>query len=273
MGKFDGYLICTDLDGTLLRNDKQISEENLKAIAYFQQEGGIFTFITGRMPFFVDGVLSQVTPNGPFGCVNGGGLYDHKKQEYLWKGVMPPHVTELIECVDKTIPGIGIQVNTFHHVYFCRENETMEIFRRLTGLPNLVCDYHAVKEPIAKIIFGSESDDEIQLIEKTLRSHPKAKEFDFIQSERTLFEILPKGIGKGTAISNLVRLLNLDIRKTIAIGDYNNDISMFRAAQVGVAVANACPDALAAADYITVSNEEHAVAQVIYDLEAGKLPF
>ena len=273
MGKFDGYLICTDLDGTLLRNDKQISAENLNAIAYFQQEGGIFTFITGRMPFFVDQTLAQITPNAPFGCVNGGGLYDHRKQEYLWKGLMPPHVVELIEHVDKTVPGIGIQVYTFHHVYFCQENETMEIFRNATGLPNLVCDYHDVTEPMAKILFGSESDEDIRLVEHTLRSHPMAQEFDFIRSERTLFEILPKGIGKGTAISNLVRLLNLDIRKTIAIGDYNNDISMFRAAQVGVAVANACPDALAAADHITVSNEEHAVAQVIYDLEAGKLPF
>ena len=138
MGKFDGYLICTDLDGTLLRNNKQISAENLNAIAYFQQEGGIFTFITGRMPFFVDQILAQITPNAPFGCVNGGGLYDHRKQEYLWKGLMPPHVVELIEHVDKTVPGIGIQVYTFQHVYFCQENEAMEIFRNATGLPNLV---------------------------------------------------------------------------------------------------------------------------------------
>jgi hydroxymethylpyrimidine pyrophosphatase-like HAD family hydrolase len=122
---------------------------------------------------------------------------------------------------------------------------------------------------MAKILFGSESDEDIRLVEQTLRSHPMAQEFDFIQSERTLFEILPKGIGKGTAISNLVRLLNLDIRKTIAIGDYNNDISMFRAAGLGVAVSNACPDALAAADRITVSNEEHAIARVIADIENG----
>ena len=106
-------------------------------------------------------------------------------------------------------------------------------------------------------------------MERALRAHPRAKDFDFIRSERTLFEILPKGIGKGKAVEKLAEHLGLDICKTVAIGDYNNDISMFRAAGLGVAVSNACPDALAAADCITVSNEEHAVAKVIEDIENG----
>ena len=58
--------------------------------------------------------------------------------------------------------------------------------------------------------------------------------------------------------------------KTIAVGDYNNDISMFKAAGIGIAVSNACKEALDAADYITVSNEEHAIARVICDLESGE---
>lgn len=64
--------------------------------------------------------------------------------------------------------------------------------------------------------------------------------------------------------------MNLDPEKTVAIGDYNNDISMFKAAKVGIAVANACEEAKAAADFVTVSNEESAIARVIYDLENGK---
>ena len=272
MGKFSGFLICTDLDGTLLCGDKTISDENLEAIEYFKQEGGIFTFVTGRMPFFVSRVYDLIKPNAPIGCINGGGLYDYPNQKYLWQGVMPENVVELIRSVDENVPTVGIQINTFYHTYFNKENPVMQEFRRLTGLPNLVCHYTEVEEPIAKIVFGCESDEDVQKTEETLRSHPLADEFDFIQSEETLFEILPKGIGKGTAIRNLADHLGLDISKTIAIGDYNNDISMFHAAKVGVAVSNACPDALAAADYITVSNEESAIARVIDDLEAGKLP-
>jgi len=270
MGKFSGMLICTDLDGTLLRNDKTISEENLKAIEYFKEEGGIFTFITGRMPFFVSNIYNCIKPNGPFGCVNGGGVYDYHIQDYIWTSVMPEGVTELVKCVDEKFPGIGIQVNTFYKTYFCRENAVMQRFRRNTNLPNLVCHYNEVAEPIAKIIFGSESEEEILQIAETLAAHPLAEKFDFIRSEETLYEILPKGIGKGTAIQILAQHLNIDINKTIAIGDYNNDISMFEIAGIGIAVSNACKEALDAADYITVSNEEHAIAQVIYDLRDGK---
>ena len=97
-----------------------------------------------------------------------------------------------------------------------------------------------------------------------------ADRFDFIRSEKTLYEILPKGICKGTAIRKLCDYLKVDMRKTIAIGDYNNDIPMFRAAGIGIAVSNACEDALKAADFVTVSNQEHAIAKVIQDLETGK---
>ena len=153
MGKFDGILICTELDGTLLRNDSTISVENLNAIEYFKQEGGIFTFITGRMPFFVSDIYNRVKPNAPFGCVNGGGLYDYHKHEYIWKSVMPASVVELIKCVDEKFPDVGIQVNTFYRTYFCKENQTMKNFRKITNLPNLICHYSEVKESIAKIIF------------------------------------------------------------------------------------------------------------------------
>lgn len=268
MGKFNGFLICTDLDGTLLKTDRTISNENLSAIEYFKNEGGIFTFITGRMPFFVSDIYNRVKPNAPFGCINGGGLYDYSKQEYIWKSTMPKNVVELIKCIDDKFPNIGIQVNTFYKTYFCKENQTMKVFREITKLPNLICDYNEVEEPIAKIIFGSEDDKEILCVQETLLAHPLANEFDFIRSEKTLFEILPKGVEKGTAIKKLSRYL--DVYKTIAIGDYNNDISMFNAAKIGIAVSNACKEALDVADYITVSNEENAIAKVIYDLQDGK---
>ena len=73
MNKFKGILFTTDLDGTVLRKDKTISEENKKAIEYFMSEGGIFTFITGRIPYGAEPVLQQLEPNAPFGCINGGG--------------------------------------------------------------------------------------------------------------------------------------------------------------------------------------------------------
>ncbi|MBR2387626.1 MAG: HAD family phosphatase [Clostridia bacterium] len=271
MGKFDGILFCTDLDGTILREDKTISKENLEAIEYFKREGGYFTFVTGRMPFYVNGICEAINPNAPFGCINGGGLYDKKKEEYIWTSEMPDGVFELIDCVAEALVEVGIQVNTFYKTYFCRDNDTMQYFREVTGLPKLTCEYKSVKEPIAKIIFGSEKNEEILAVDRVLRSHKSAGKFDFIRSERALFEILPKGINKGVVIEKLAEYLGIDKKRTIAIGDYNNDVAMLKKAGVGIAVANASPEALAAADIVTVSNEEHAIARVICDIEEGKI--
>ena len=69
----------------------------------------------------------------------------------------------------------------------------------------------------------------------------------------------------------MVKILGLDPQKTVAVGDYDNDVGMLRAAKLGVAVANASPAAKAAADHITVSNEEHAIAKIISDLDSGAL--
>ena len=273
MGKFDGILICTDLDGTLYRSDGSVSSENRVAIEYFKREGGFFTFVTGRMPYYAGEAYRAVNPNAPFGCCNGGGLYDGDKNEYVWAQIISNDVVPLVECIDERFAEVGIQVCGLDRTYFAKEIETMVIFRERTGVLNVTCDYRNMSVPVAKIIFGSEKDEEILAIEKILRAHHMASHFDFVRSERTLFEVLPKGVNKGAAILKLAEHLGIDARNTVAIGDYNNDVPMLEAAGLGVAVSNACKEALDAADVVTVSNDEHAIARVIYDLERGKYTF
>ena len=274
MGKFDGILICTDLDGTLLKGDKTVSVENTDAIEYFKANGGKFTFVTGRMPYYAVETYNQIKPNAPVGCINGGGLYDYEAEQYIWKcGLSVPDVKELLAYVDENLPEVSIALSGFLNTYFAKNNAAFERFRRLTKLPNITADYLTFDGEVGKILFGTDVEESMQKLIALINTHPRAEEFDFIRSERTLYEILPKGIGKGTVVTKLAEHLHIDITRCIAIGDYNNDVSMIRAAGVGVAVANACPEALAAADIVTVSNEEHAIAKVIEDVESGKICF
>ena len=271
MKKFDNILICTDLDGTLLKNDKSISQANLDAIEYFKNEGGFFTFITGRPPYIVGDAYEKVKPNVPVVCSNGGAVYDFQNHEYLWKVEISPLCLELVRYIDEKMPDMGIQLNTFDKIYYCKENSAMARFRRLTNSPNLVRHYNDVDEPIAKIIFGDENPQNIETLKNLLDSHPISQNFDFIRSEKTLYEILPKGISKGEGLLKMVQICALDANKTIAVGDYNNDVSMIKNAKIGVAVANAVPEAKAVADHITVSNEEDAIAKIIDDIDKGFL--
>ena len=93
MGKFDGILICTDLDGTLLNGDYKVSEENAKAIEYFKREGGYFTFITGRMYYYAEDIYEMVKPNAPIGCGNGAAVSRQNRQSCIdtaWQGRWHP---------------------------------------------------------------------------------------------------------------------------------------------------------------------------------------
>ncbi len=266
MKKFEGMLFCTDLDGTLLRGDHSVSKENLDAIEYFKSEGGRFTFITGRPPVISGEIYNTIKPNAPIGCFNGGGIYDFSSEKYLWSVGLPDCYKELIEYIDREMPDVGFQLNTTKQIYFPKDNPAMVAFREMTSIPNIYCHYNDVPEPVIKVVFGHLDSNSISRLAELLNNHPKASNFDFIHSEKMLYEILPKGVSKGNLLVKMAELLNIDISRTVAVGDYYNDISMIKAAGIGYAVSNARDEVKAIADRVTVSNEEHAIAAIISEL-------
>jgi Cof subfamily protein (haloacid dehalogenase superfamily) len=271
MGKFDGILICTDVDGTLLNSNNIISDKNKEAIEYFKDNGGLFTFVTGRVPITAKQICDMVNPNAPYGCINGGGVYDHINNKFLQITTVPECIFEFADYVHNIMPDMGIQVNTSDNIYTTVFNDAMQWFYDITGIEKKFKNYNEITEPIVKIIFAHNDEKKINNLAKILDEHPLAKQFDFIRSEKILYEILPKNIHKGVAVKNLCRILNVDINKTIAVGDYDNDVGMLKTAKIGIAVANASQKAKDAADIVTVSNDEHAIAKIIYDLDNGKL--
>lgn len=269
MGKFSGILFCTDLDGTLLGSDRKISEENTKAIEYFKSEGGKFTFITGRLPFFTHEMYNAVNPNAPVGCGNGCCVYDFEKNEYLWQKVMPLYILDLIGDILKVVPEMGVQVNTFERVIFCNDNEPMQWFRKITSMPNIQMPYTDIKEPVSKIAIGDTDFEKIEKARKIIENSPYIDEIEFVRSEKYLYDILQKGLDKGTLLEKIAEILDISMDRTIAIGDFNNDVGMIKKAKLGIAVANASPMAKEVADLVTVSNDENAVAKIIWDIDRG----
>ena len=262
MKKFEGISLATDLDGTLLKSDKTISIENIKAIEYFKSEGGLFTFITGRIPEGIKPVFDVLKPNAPIGCINGAGVYDIFKQEFLWCETLSPLVLELVEYVDKSFPQVGIEVILPDKIYFCKDNQSTIKHRKDEDFEPLKKHYKDVDEPFSKILFADEYS-KIDELSKALSSHPLCEKFDFVRSDLEYYEIMPKGIGKGDALNKLSEITGIDKKNIIAVGDNDNDVTMLQTAGISFAVENASKKAKEAADYITVSNEEHALKAII----------
>lgn len=267
--KFQGMLLVTDLDGTLLKDDKTISKENLKAIEYFKENGGKFTIVTGRVPAALAGIDDIVKPNAPIGCVNGGGIYDLEQKKLVWAEIAPHEILELIAYIDREMPQMSHQVNTAQHIWFTKYNEAMHNIRELSKVPDLRCRFDEITEPVLKILFADFNTDNILKVEELLKKHPLMDKFEGVSSEPIYYEVLPKGISKGVVIPKLCDMMGISLDKTIAVGDNNNDVTMLETAKIGYAVANATPAAKAAADRITVSNEESVIAKIVDELDSG----
>ncbi len=271
--KFKGILFCTDLDDTLLTTgDKRLTDENRQAIEYFMSEGGLFTFATGRVPMGAKLLLDIITPNAPMICFNGGAIYDFVDNKLLWGTYLERSAIEVLEYVEKNFPDVGIEVCTDNNLYFCKENRIAEMHRFHEHIPHNSLDYHNVLTPWKKVIFLSE-EETMPFLSKYLFATEFTKKYDFVQSSENYFEILPKGVSKGAALLKLAEILNISKNRTIGIGDNYNDIDLIKKAEIGVAVANAVPEARAAADIVTVDNNSNAIAAVINSLDLGLIGF
>lgn len=272
MGKFDGILLCTDLDDTLLTDDKQVSEENKKAIEYFKSEGGSFTFATGRVPVGVKPVFEMIEPNVPMVCFNGAGIYDVKENKLMSVKTLDKEAVKCIEYVDEMFDFLGIEVCTKDEIYFCKVNDKVRKHQADEKLPDNFKDYHDIDDVWMKALFLVE-EEQVDLIRQALLNSPFADKYEFMQSDPCYYEVLPKNASKGDGMMELADILGIDRKRTIGIGDNENDLKLVQKAGVGVAVANAVASVKQSASVITLDNNSNAVATIIYAIEDGKIKF
>lgn len=268
MGKFHGILIATDLDGTLLRHDKSVSRENTEALDYFMSEGGLFTILTGRMPYALSGVLSQVKVNAPIGCGNGLCIYDTQKKEHLWKTCVGDKALAAARFVEKNFPDTGIELTTHEKIICTKVNQSVIKHFNDEKLEITECTFDTFNGELAKILIA-DIPEKLELVIESLEKSGLCDGLQTIRSDIPYYEILPLGVGKGPLLLKLSSILNIPIKKIIAVGDNDNDESALREAGLGIAVANASEIAKNASDLMTVSNEEHALAKIISDIENG----
>lgn len=269
MGKFDGILLCTDLDATLLNDEHKVSEENIRAIDYFKAEGGKFTFVTGRVPSGARLMLEYVKPNVPVVTFNGAGVYDFLEDNLLWGTYLDDFAKDLIDFVEERLE-VGLVVCTDEKVYFPLVNDWVDAYHKLENFPLDTTPYREIKEKWKKALFVTDEADMPRIKELVLESGFLDK-YDYVQSCANYFEILPKGATKGTGLARLADIIGIDQSKIIAVGDNENDMTMIEYAGVGIAVENAIDRLKEIADVVTVSNNEHAIAKVIEDIEKGKI--
>lgn len=272
MGKFDDILLCTDIDGTLLRSDYTVSEENREAIKYFMDNGGKFTFCTGRVKSGARLLLDYVVPNVPIVCFNGGVIYDFNEDKILYESELDKDSVKVIEYIAERVDGLGVEICTNDKVYYPYNNFYTYEHTQIENLPMISARPDEIKEKWNKIIFMVKEAD-VEKIRRLIAESEFADKYTYIQSYKNYYEILKKGSSKGETMLELAKILGIDRRRTIGIGDNENDLTLIELSGVGIAVANAIKPVIDAADIITVDNNHNALAAVIDMLDSGKIAF
>lgn len=268
MGKFTGYLICTDCDGTLTYEPGKVSDENAQAIKYFQEEGGLFTLATGRFPDHAELFKDKIQMNAPMVSLNGTLLYDTDRKELVHKwGTPTEEFFNLLSYVQNNYPEVWsywvngeITDGTFGSVeYNLAEHQPNDgsLKEALEKFP---------KEMLKMVI--SAPAEIIVKLQKDLK-YRYGDKFRFDTSWPEGLEIQRIDSGKGVAVQYMKKHLAMDIHTTVGVGDYENDITLLECSDIGYAVANAIESVKDIADKVTVSNQENALAAVIKDLERG----
>jgi Cof subfamily protein (haloacid dehalogenase superfamily) len=273
----DLKIIALDLDGTLLDSRKRLSSANRAALSAAAGRGALVVPTTGR--FF--GMMPESVRDLPFVryaiTVNGAQVYDRETDAAIVREEIPLatacRVMELLDGYDVIYDcyrsNWGWMAESFkakaeayatdeHYLRMIRE------FRRPVPELRSHLAATAAEGDVQKIMLFTRRDAPEAAVRAVAAAvAARFPELAVTNSTRNNLEINIGTAHKGRALARFAEHLGLALSNCIAFGDGVNDLSMIKAAGVGVAMANACPEVLDAADCVTVSNDEDGVAAAL----------
>jgi 5-amino-6-(5-phospho-D-ribitylamino)uracil phosphatase len=246
--------IALDLDGTLLRTDKSISDRSRSAIESAQSRGYLPIIATARPPRGAAELLDGFLPDAPrihysgsHVCIGNDCIHNQTISIESARATvatlidLAPHATVSVEIDDRFY-------STHPHEH---------------ALPGDVVDIRTIldREPV-KIMLDMTAPD----LPSDILSHLPSDVRYVLSDSRTLAQIMHADVSKSDAIRRVAETLDGTLADVMAFGDDTNDIEMIRDSGIGVAMANAVDPVKAVADHITLSNDDDGVAATIEDL-------
>lgn len=277
MGKFDGVLLASDFDNTLLYTEESLRtgapvpplpERNRKALEYFMSQGGRFAVATGRaLPAFLRHA-GDVPMNAPGVVCNGAAIYDFEKGEYLEAAMLDAAARDRGQAVLDRFPGVAVEAYHIDNViHVVRPNEISRQHEHMTHValteaPSLP----EVPLPLGKLLFEADHET-LERVLAFLTEQGWAEDYELIFSVSHLLEMTIKGASKGGMVRRLAKRLGISMEHVYCAGDEANDLSMLRAAAEGFAPANASPAVLESGATVVCDAREGAIAEVVEILD------
>lgn len=259
-------MIVLDLDGTLTNRDKEITPRTREALFKLKQSGGVIVLASGRPTYGIMPIAKELKLHETGGYIlsfNGGRIIDCKSGETIFAKELPVTSNQRIIRMAKEY---GVNILTYEDdliiaadasdEYVCKESVINKLeVKEVKDMENYVTF------PVVKYLLLEEGNY-LAMVEPKMKA-ALGRDYSVYRSEPYFLEILPKGIDKAASLERLLERLGMSKEEMIACGDGYNDLSMIQYAGLGVAMENAVLPVRNAADYITASNNDDGIAQVV----------
>jgi Cof subfamily protein (haloacid dehalogenase superfamily) len=259
-------VVATDFDGTLLRSDGSLDERTRRALGAVEAAGALVVICTARPTRWMRPLAQATGHRGVAICANGGVLWDLHTESALEEFPLEPEIArEVVALLQAALPGGAWAVERASG--FARE-ATYD--SRWPVPPDTPVDAieALVNEPSLKLMLRHDRHTADTLLERARGLVGHLAELSHSNSADSLLEIAAAGVSKASALTRVCAGRGLCSEDVIAFGDMPNDLPMLEWAGHAVAVANAHPDVLAAADEVTADNDHSGVALVLERLFA-----
>lgn len=263
-------LVCIDLDGTLLTDEKTITKENIETIRKASSLGINICIATGRIYKFVDHIKETLGNKIKVIASNGGIIL--KEDEVLSFRTLSYEEILRLKNLTKDY-NVDIYLNTENEIISEKSIPNTYSYKAINnGLEdrykvNIVENYpfenlkYDKKHKIVKAICINK--DDLNEVKKVRQLLEETNEFEISSAEHHYCEINSKGVSKGKAVEELAKDLKIDIKEVMCIGDGGNDIEMLKRAGISIAMKNGMEDVKSLANYITEDNNNSGVAKAI----------
>lgn len=264
-------IIASDLDGTLLNNRSDISQENLDAISALAERGAYFVPCSGRT---LAEIPEKIRNNPAIRYVihsNGAVVLDKQTGKRILTCIPNALGREIMDILTAYDAHLTIRHDGKCIVDSAFQNEeTFAHCNVIEAHRDCVENYAVCSDEFRQYAYGA---DNVEVFSAFFHSYAdklacrekleKSGKLRVVEASEYNLEIMNIEAGKGNALYALADMLGVDRGATISLGDSDNDNSITQAAGLGLAVSNACDSLKAVADKIICSNEEHVVSYVL----------
>lgn len=266
LGRFDGVMILTDMDGTLLNSQHELGDENAAAAAYFMEQGGRFSVATGRVKRAMEFFMPKLRMNAPAVLFNGSVVYDFDKNQPVSERVLE-HGPALAFAQDimERFPPVGVEVFLADDEYVARSNERTRRHFEFIRLELKERDIRAIPQPWVKFNLTGEHEVLEQVADYCQKKY--AHQYFMQFSAPYFYEIMMGGANKGTGALCACAACGVSPAHLYTLGDNYNDKELMECARQSFAPENAVDAIKAIATRVLPDCDHGTLAAAVEVLE------